>query len=150
MLQRLDVAATTAEVTPAAALAPDGRFFGPDCIPADVLVAEVDGVLAGWVRLGTKYRELASARHVLELKGLAVDPSLRRRGVGRLLLDAAVAAARARGARRLTLRVLGSNAPARSLYEAGGFGVEGVQREEFLLGGRYVDDVLMALDLTEA
>ena len=31
-----------------------------------------------------------------------------------------------------------------------GFEVEGVLRGEFLLGGRYVDDVLMALDLTAA
>ena len=55
--------------------------------------------------------------------------------------------AASRGARRLTLRVLGPNAVARGLYEACGFTVEGVLREEFLLDGRYVDDVLMALEL---
>jgi RimJ/RimL family protein N-acetyltransferase len=43
--------------------------------------------------------------------------------------------------------VLGTNPAARALYEAYGFVVEGVQREEFLLDGRYVDDVLMALQL---
>jgi RimJ/RimL family protein N-acetyltransferase len=64
------------------------------------------------------------------------------------LVDAAVREARARGARRLTLRVLGPNMAARGLYEAAGFVVEGVLPEEFLLDGRYVDDVLMALDLT--
>ena len=37
---------------------------------------------------------------------------------------------------------------ARGLYEAAGFEVEGVLRGEFLLEGDYVDDVLMALDLT--
>ena len=33
---------------------------------------------------------------------------------------------------------------ARRLYESCGFTAEGVLREEFFLGGRYVDDVLMA------
>jgi RimJ/RimL family protein N-acetyltransferase len=39
--------------------------------------------------------------------------------------------------------VLGGNAPARRLYERCGFRVEGVLPEEFLIGGAYVDDVLM-------
>jgi RimJ/RimL family protein N-acetyltransferase len=67
--------------------------------------------------------------------------------VGRALIDAVAAEARAGGATRLTLRVLGPNAAARRLYESAGFVVEGVQRGEFLLDGEYVDDVLMALDL---
>jgi RimJ/RimL family protein N-acetyltransferase len=46
--------------------------------------------------------------------------------------------------------VLGSNAPARRLYEDCGFGIEGIQREQFFLDGRYVDDLFMALDLTSA
>jgi RimJ/RimL family protein N-acetyltransferase len=44
--------------------------------------------------------------------------------------------------------VLGPNTTARALYEGAGFVVEGVLREEFHLDGRYVDDVLMARDLT--
>ena len=50
--------------------------------------------------------------------------------------------------RKLTLRVLGHNGPARALYEACGFEVEGVSRGLFFLDGVYVDDVLLALDLT--
>ncbi|RFU86868.1 N-acetyltransferase, partial [Streptomyces triticagri] len=65
------------------------------------------------------------------------------RGIGRALVRAACAAARDRGARRLTLRVLGHNVPARALYAAEGFVVEGVLPGEFLLDGEYVDDVLM-------
>ena len=53
-----------------------------------------------------------------------------------------------RGARKLSLRVLGDNTVARGLYESCGFAVEGVLRDEFLVDGRYVDDVLMARDLT--
>jgi RimJ/RimL family protein N-acetyltransferase len=87
--------------------------------------------------------------HVVMLRSLAVLPAHQGRGIGQRLLDAAVAETRARGARRLRLRVLGPNAAARRLYEACGFVVEGVLREEFLLDGRYVDDVLMALTLSD-
>ena len=91
---------------------------------------------------------IAASRHVLEIKGLSVSVAHRRRGVGRALVLAAIAAAREAGALRLTLRVLSHNTDARSLYAACGFEVEGVLRGYFLLDGRYVDDVLMALDLT--
>jgi ribosomal protein S18 acetylase RimI-like enzyme len=82
------------------------------------------------------------------VRGLAVDPDRRGEGIGRALVEDAVAEARARGARRLTLRVLAPNAPARAVYAAAGFVVEGVLRAEFHLDGRDVDDVLMARDLT--
>ena len=59
----------------------------------------------------------------------------------------AVAEATRRGARKLGLRVLGGNAGARALYTACGFVVEGVLLDEFRLGGRFVDDVLMARPL---
>lgn len=63
-------------------------------------------------------------------------------------MRAALAAARREGASRITLRVLGHNAPARALYESEGFVVEGVLPGEFFLAGRYVDDVLMGRSLT--
>lgn len=122
------------------------RFFGERTRPEDVLVAEVGGGVAGYVKVQPA-APLASCAHVLEVGGLAVAPRHQGAGVGRLLLEAAVDEARRRGGRRLRLRVLGPNAAARRLYDACGFVVEGVLREEFLLEGRYVDDVLMARDL---
>jgi ribosomal protein S18 acetylase RimI-like enzyme len=94
------------------------------------------------VRLGFP-TPLASNAHVRQIQGLAVADEARGRGVGRALLRAAVAEARRRGALRITLRVLGHNTPARTLYESEGFVVEGIQPQEFLLDGAYVDDVLM-------
>jgi ribosomal protein S18 acetylase RimI-like enzyme len=132
--------------SPAPPPGPGWTFFGERTAPADVLVALLDGSVAGYVKLGRK-TELAASEHVVAVNGIAVDPAFRRRGVASALLDAAIAEARSRGARRLTLRVLGPNEPARRLYESAGFVVEGVQRDEFLLDGRYVDDILMALDL---
>ena len=84
-------------------------------------------------------------RHGSDVRAIATRGEL---GAGRALIDAAAAEARARGARRLTLRVLGPNAGARRLYESAGFVVEGIQHGEFVLEGREVDDVMMALDLT--
>lgn len=121
---------------------PEGPFFDERHLPEDYLVAEADGRVVGYVRIG-RPTPLASNAHVLQIQGLAVAEEARGRGLGRALIRAAVAEARGRGARRLSLRVLGHNAPARALYESEGFAVEGVQPEEFLLDGEYVDDVLM-------
>jgi len=126
---------------------PDWSFFDERVDLRNVLVAVLDGSVAGYVRLAPVL-PIAASRHVLQISGIAVDPSRRRRGVGRALLDAAVAEARARGARRLTLHVLAGNDAAVRLYRAAGFETEGVLRGEFFLDGAYVDDVLMALDLT--
>jgi ribosomal protein S18 acetylase RimI-like enzyme len=146
-LAGLDSATWSPDVTPAPAWARDRPFFGAGSRPEDVLVAEVDGRVVGYAKLGPAL-SLESNRHVLELKGLAVDPAHHGRGIGRLLVEAAIRAASDRGARRLTLRVLDANTAAKALYRACGFTVEGVLRGEFRLDGRYVDDVLMALELT--
>ncbi|HEY1321590.1 MAG TPA: GNAT family N-acetyltransferase [Streptosporangiaceae bacterium] len=121
-------------------------FFTDDSPPEAHLVAELDGRLAGYIRVkpATMLRENA---HVLGIVGLAVAPGDRRRGVASALLAAAEHHARARGARKLSLRVLGTNEPAMRLYERCGFQREGTLRDEFLIDGRFVDDVLMTKHL---
>ncbi|MFI1094834.1 GNAT family N-acetyltransferase [Streptomyces sp. NPDC020917] len=106
------------------------------------LVAELAGRVVGYVRQ-VPPTPLASNQHVRQIQGLQVSTDVRGRGVGQALVEAACAAARAQGARRISLRVLGHNIPARRLYERCGFQEEGVLPEEFLLDGAYVDDVLM-------
>ena len=146
-LAALDQLTWSWTASPAPPPHPGASFFGGRADPADVLVADAGGAVAGYVQIGPP-TPVPSNAHVLMVRGLAVDPAWRGRGIGRRLVDAAVEEAARRGARRLTLRVLSPNAPARALYEAAGFVVEGVLREEFHLDGRYVDDVLMARDLT--
>jgi ribosomal protein S18 acetylase RimI-like enzyme len=148
-LAALDLATWTWLTSPAPRPDPGSgwTFFDDRTRPEDVIVAVVDGEVAGYVKLA-RVTPLAASDHVRTVNGIAVHPDCQRIGVGRALIDAAAGEARARGARRLTLRVLGPNAGARRLYESAGFVVEGVQRDEFLLEGEYVDDVLMALDLT--
>ncbi|MGW5200300.1 N-acetyltransferase family protein [Streptomyces spiralis] len=121
-------------------------FFTERSGPDEILVAELDGAVVGYVRVGLA-TPLASNAHVRQIRGLAVADEARGAGVGRALLRAAVEEARRRGARRLSLRVLGHNTAARGLYASEGFVVEGVQPEEFLLDGAYVDDVLMGRPL---
>ncbi|WP_202918568.1 GNAT family N-acetyltransferase [Streptomyces cavernae] len=125
---------------------PYAPFFSERSVPGNHLVAELGSRLVGYVRLGLP-TSLASNAHVRQIQGLAVAEDARGHGVGRALLRAAQEEARRQGARRLTLRVLGHNAPARALYESEGFVVEGVLPEEFLLDGKYVDDVLMGRGL---
>ncbi|MCH0565037.1 MULTISPECIES: GNAT family N-acetyltransferase [unclassified Streptomyces] len=125
---------------------PGEPFFRETGRPADHLVAELDGRLAGYIRLGFP-TPFAANTHVRHVRGLVVAGEARGRGAGRALVRAAVDGARAGGFRRITLRVLGHNTPARRLYESEGFVVEGVQPEEFLLDGAYVDDVLMGRPL---
>ncbi|HEY7894859.1 MAG TPA: ribosomal protein S18-alanine N-acetyltransferase [Gemmatimonadaceae bacterium] len=56
-----------------------------------------------------------------EIANLAVGSAARRRGIGSLLLDAAIATARARAAVTVYLEVRDSNESARSLYASRGF-----------------------------
>ena len=136
----LDEATWSFDVTPSP------RSSVPSSIDG-MLVAEDGGEIVGYVAVGRATR-LESNRHVADIRGLAVAPDHQGRGLGRALVEAALDAARERGARKVTLRVLGPNTAARALYESCGFVVEGVRRDEFLLDGRYVDDVLMARHLS--
>ena len=140
-LRALDLATWTSLSSPAPPPPPDQPFELDG-----VLVAELADGIAGYVKLGPLF-PLESARHVLEIKALAVSPAHRRRGVGRALMEAAIREARATGARRLNLRVLGHNTDARALYARCGFEVEGVLHELFLLDGSYVDDIQLTLPL---
>lgn len=127
-------------------------FFDERHLPQDMLVAEAANeagvrVVAGYIRV-VPPTPLACNAHVRQIQGLAVAAWARGRGVGRALVRAGCLAARGEGASRMTLRVLGHNTPARALYEAEGFTVEGVLPGEFFLNGRYVDDVMMGRPLT--
>lgn len=146
-LSALDRAAwsTLSDVLPRRA--PGSVFFDDRHRPADYLVAELAGRTVGFVRQ-VPASTLASHRHVRQIQGLVVAAEARGHGIGRALVAAACEAARAAGARRITLGVLGHNTPARRLYESCGFTVEGVQPGEFHLGDAYVDGILMGRTLT--
>jgi RimJ/RimL family protein N-acetyltransferase len=87
-----------------------------------------------------------ASAHVADI-GLIVAASHRRRGIGRLLLDTAVAWARGSGIRKLELHVFPWNGPAIRLYERFGFVREGHRRAHYRRDDADVDALLMAYHL---
>jgi ribosomal-protein-alanine acetyltransferase len=74
------------------------------------------------------------ARHLApewELENIVVAPSARRKGLGKRLLDALLAAARETGAEAVSLEVRESNAAARKLYEKAGFELTGCRKSYY-------------------
>lgn len=128
------------DVTPMPA--EDGTTFDERHLPDQFLVAELDGRIVGYIRQ-VPPTTLAVNQHIRQIQGLSVLPEARGKGIADALIEAACEAARAAGAVRMTLHVLGRNAPARRLYDRCGFVLDGTLPGEFLLDGEYVDDVLM-------
>jgi len=108
---------------------------------AAVFVVEDGGVVVG--RLSVARDPHPASRHVADL-GLMVALSHRRRGIGRALLERAVAWARESGVRKLELHVFPWNLPAIALYESFGFVHEGYRKAHYQRSGEDVDAVLMA------
>ena len=91
---------------------PFGAIVDPG---GEVLIAELDGEVAGCVALRPE------GEGVYELSKMTVAPQLRGRGIGRLIISAAVERARVLGARTLFLGSSTKLAPAVHLYESFGF-----------------------------
>jgi RimJ/RimL family protein N-acetyltransferase len=128
-----------------------------DAFPMDTSLAFLrDGLAAGNVHLaavlGNKVVGWCDiCRHTLETEahagvlGIGLLPDYRGQGLGKALLEAAVAAAEERDLRRIELTVFADNLRAIALYEKTGFVREGVMRAARYLGpDDYRDVVLMA------
>jgi RimJ/RimL family protein N-acetyltransferase len=117
---------------------PDNALFG----------AFMDGELIG--STGLHREEGAKDRHKAMIWGVYTAPETRGRGVGRALMNAAIARARATpGLERLTLAVATHNTAARALYVSLGFAPWGLERHALKLPDRYIDEEYFALDLEE-
>lgn len=110
----------------------------------DVLVAEVDGRIAGYVMLiagDPADADVAAAiriRPTVELSKCYVHPAHQGAGVAGALMAAALDAGAARRAAGIWLGVNQLNARAQAFYGKHGFERVGVKR--FLVGERYEDD----------
>ena len=97
-----------------------GRQLGePNVV---ILVAEREGEVLGYTYAGVEgpdYMALRGPAGVLY--DILVDPARRGHGVGRMLLDATLAALRARGAPRVVLSTAERNESAQRLFARAGF-----------------------------
>jgi mycothiol synthase len=95
------------------------RMAQPWFNPADVLMLEVDGALAGFCWL--KIEERPGEGRVGEIYVIGTSPEARGLGLGRFLLGHALQHLRARGADVAAIYVDESNEAAVALYETSGF-----------------------------
>jgi ribosomal protein S18 acetylase RimI-like enzyme len=113
-----------------------------------VLGAFRDGVLVGI--LGFYRHPQIKARHRSSLWGMYVTPEQRRRGIGRILLNDAIARLRAVGdVEQVELTVVRTEEPARRLYLSAGFQIQGVLRRAMKMGDEYFDEESMVLWLSD-
>ncbi len=104
------------------------------------------GRLAGMVRLHR--HDGVKSEHKADIISMYVAPESRGRGLGRMLLEAAITRARAMpGVEQLLLAVNVTNVPARNLYLAMGFEPFGREPRALKIGDRYFDEDYMALFL---
>jgi RimJ/RimL family protein N-acetyltransferase len=143
----LDHIIWTEEITPGPLKWRSREDYLQHAPPGSQLVAIHEGKLCGYVGFGCPSR-LDSHRHVCEIN-IAVAPSFQRAGIGRKLVEAVKQHALNHDIRKLRLRVLSCNTTALAFYHACGFQEEGRLREEFYLGGHYIDEVFMALKLIQ-
>jgi phosphinothricin acetyltransferase len=121
-----------------------GWFDGP----YPVLVAELDGQVVGFARIGS-YSEREVYAGIGE-HAVYVAAAARRHGVGRALLEALAAEAEHAGFYKLTSRIFVTNAASIALHEAAGFAIVGTQRRHGRLDGTWRDCVLVERLLGEA
>lgn len=83
-----------------------------------------------------------------EILTMATSPEWQRRGVAKLLLGQAKAAARASGAKAIFLEVAEDNFAARGLYQAEGFAIESRRKDYYKnADGTFTDALVMKLEL---
>ena len=114
-------------------------------------VLGMPGVWLTLARQGRRVVGFSLHRIVLdeaELLLLAIAPDMRRRGIGRSLIERGCAEAKSTGARRLHLEVREGN-PASALYQAAGFTPAGRRREYYRGSNGQISDALtLSRDLT--
>jgi ribosomal protein S18 acetylase RimI-like enzyme len=104
-------------------------------------VAEVDGQLVGFVKLGPSALPIETAARAIELRQLYVLKEHHGSGIAAALTDWAIAEARRQGFEELYLTVYVDNHRARRFYDRYGF--EAVGRYDFMVGSHADEDIIM-------
>lgn len=110
-------------------------------LDAPRLVAELDGVVVGWVAVAPVSRR-ACYRGVVE-HSVYVDASVRGRGVGRLLLERLLAEAPRAGIWTIQTSIMASNGPSLRLHGSVGFRTVGRRERIAQRDGTWHDTILL-------
>ena len=108
-------------------------------------VAEAEGAIAGYAKLGPVALPVTPAGPAAELRQLYLGKAWHGAGIAQALMDWVLAAARARGAEELYLSVFTENHRARRFYDRYGF--EEVGPYVFMVGNHADQDIIMRLKL---
>lgn len=112
-----------------------------DSVRYPLLVASDDGAVLGWAGLGS-YRPRHCYAGIAEFS-VYIDPTARRRGIGKQLLQALIDAGRERGFWKLVSRIFLFNQASRAACRAVGFREVGVYEKHAPLDGRWLDVVIV-------
>jgi len=121
VLELLPLIPSNTDLTPLEIQAAAQRFR--ESLAMDVLVAEVDGQVVGFLALSF-IPALSGLRALID--DLALDPAYRRQGIGAALVEAAIQRADQRGATHLLVDTSRGDAAARDFYQACGFEAGGI------------------------
>jgi ribosomal protein S18 acetylase RimI-like enzyme len=104
-------------------------------------VAEVDGDIVAYVKLGPSALPIETDAQAIELRQLYVLKEHHGSGIAAALTDWAIDEARAQGFEELYLTVYVDNHRARRFYDRYGF--EAVGRYDFMVGNHADEDIIM-------
>jgi ribosomal protein S18 acetylase RimI-like enzyme len=108
-------------------------------------VAEVDGEVVGYVKVGPLTLPVETEARGMELRQLYILKGYHGVGIAHELMDWAIGEARRRGAEQLFLTVYTDNHRARRFYDRYGF--EAVGRYDFMVGSHADEDIIMRKSL---
>ena len=106
------------------------------------VVAIYENEVVGWCDISRHYFPSHAHRGSL---GMGIITPYRGQGLGRKLIETALASARQANFKRIELSVYANNLPAIALYEKVGFAREGVVHCAARIDGKYLDAINMAL-----
>jgi RimJ/RimL family protein N-acetyltransferase len=110
------------------------------------LVCEVGGKIVG---VTTIQRGMYKKnRHTASL-GIAIKREFRHMNIGTRMIKEALSWSKQQGIEKINLEVFASNENAIKAYRKIGFQYEGVRKNQFLIGDKYTDDVLMTYFTSE-